>query len=126
MIVGIGSDLVDQRRIERAQQRHGPRFAARILGPEEWTGEQPPTANRLAKAWAAKEAVSKALGTGIRGMAMRDIQLQRNGDGQPSVALSGGAARRLQALGGGRVHVSLSDEPPLVLAFAVIDAAAPA
>lgn len=124
MILGVGTDLIDQRRIAAALDRHGPRFAQRMLAEAEMPDAGPGavTASALAKAWAAKEAVAKALGTGFRGMAMRDIAVLREASGQPVVQLSDGAAERLRNLGGGAVHLSLSDEPPHVLAFAVIEA----
>jgi len=129
LILGVGIDIVDIRRIEAALQRFGNRFQKRI-----YTAAELATAHRLAtatsflaKRWAAKEACSKALGTGMRsGVAWRNIEIRTNARAMPVLALSGGAARRLATLLPvdhiSALHVSLSDEPPLATAFVVIEA----
>ena len=123
MILGVGTDLVCQDRIGRSWERFGERFAHRILTSSEWqrmqTSRRP--VNVLAKCFAAKEAVAKALGTGLgQGVGWRQIELQRTSSGQPLVVLNGEALQRLRALGASRVLVSLSDERNYVLAFAVL------
>ena len=123
MILGLGNDLADTRRFEKSLQKIGDRLAQRILSDHEFAGFS--TAGQpavfLAKRFAVKEAVAKALGTGFRqGVSWRDISLHHTELGQPEVRLSGAAQRRLELLHGSTVHVSLSDEAHLVCAFAVI------
>lgn len=124
MICGIGTDLVDARRIERVHARRGAAFAQRILHPQEldaWEARGRLSTD-LAKAWAAKEAIAKALGTGFVGLAYADVGYVRDARGAPQCVLSERGRARVAAVGGHIVHVSLSDEPPYVLAFAVISA----
>ncbi|HEV2513013.1 holo-ACP synthase [Bosea sp. (in: a-proteobacteria)] len=129
MILGIGSDLCDIRRIENSLARFGERFTQRIFTP----GEQAKSDRRATRAasyarrFAAKEACSKALGTGIRsGVFWRDMEVVNLPSGRPTMRLTGGAAARLaQMLPPGHeavVHVSLTDDPPLAQAFVVIEA----
>jgi holo-[acyl-carrier protein] synthase len=129
MIIGIGSDLCDIRRIERSIARFGARFTTRIFTP----GEQAKSESRATRAasyarrFAAKEACAKALGTGMRaGVFWRDMEVVNLPGGKPTMRLSGGALARL-----GRmtpegheavVHVSLTDDPPLAQAFVIIEA----
>lgn len=124
MIVGVGTDLVDVRRIAQLQQRFAQRFVTRVLVPAEqliWQGHAQPVAY-LAKRWAAKEAVAKALGTGIgAAVGFHDIEVIAAASGQPQVVLHGGAQQRLQALGGHQCWLSLSDERHYALAFVMID-----
>ena len=130
MIVGIGSDLSDIRRIEAALARHGARFEQRCVTPvEQARARRRPheTANSYAKRFAAKEACAKALGTGIRrGVFWRDMGVINAPSGQPTMALTGGAAKRLAAIipdgHEARIHLSLTDEPPYAQAFVVIEA----
>lgn len=130
MILGIGSDLIDIRRIERALGRHGERMLARLYTPEErMRAERRPVlrAGTYAKRFAAKEACAKALGTGIRrGVYWRDMGVTNLRSGQPTMALTGGAAARLAELTpqGYKpvIHVSLTDDFPLAQAFVVISA----
>lgn len=122
MIRGIGTDMVLVGRIEGVLGRQGDRFARRILTEAEWqryvTHGQP--ARFLAKRFAAKEAILKALGTGLgQGMSWHCIQIDRNPLGAPMVVLSGAALARLEAAGGGEMLLSLSDEREQALAFAV-------
>ena len=129
MILGLGSDLVDIRRMERAIARFGERFLERVFTPIE-RAKSDNRANRIesyAKRFAAKEACSKALGTGFRkGVFMRDMGVVNIRGGQPTMALTGGAAERLKAITppGMRadIHVSLTDEPPLAQAIVIIEA----
>lgn len=129
MILGIGSDLCDIRRIENSLARFGERFTQRIFTP----GEQAKSDRRATRAasyarrFAAKEACSKALGTGIRsGVFWRDMEVVNLPSGRPTMRLTGGAAARLaQMVPPGHeaiVHVSLTDDPPLAQAFVVIEA----
>jgi len=124
MIVGIGSDIARVERFFRAMQRHGPRFAQRILGPDEhalWLQKSQPTAF-LAKRFAAKEAFVKALGLGLReGMQWRDIQVLNDALGKPYLLLNGEAERLLRAAGVTNSHVTLSDEAEYAVAFVVLE-----
>ncbi len=124
-IVGVGTDLVRIDRIAGVLERQGSRFVERILSAQE--REQsgllgvPADARSLAKYFAAKEAVAKALGTGFRlGVSWKDIVVSRTELGAPTVSLSGAAQARSTALGGRQVLLSLSDETDHVLAFAVL------
>ena len=122
MIIGVGTDLVEIGRIERALARHGSRLIDRILGPEE-RGRLPEThrAAWLAKRFATKEAVAKALGTGFRdGLRLADIQTRHDEQGRPEVMLAGRARDALERLGAGQVSLSVSDERAYALAFVVI------
>lgn len=120
---GIGTDLLKVARIENAVMKHGDRFASRILRPNELLSYQASKSpmRYLAKAFASKEAVVKALGTGIaQGISWQHIEVGRDSLGKPEVILLEAAQRRLEALGGDGVMLSLSDEDDYVLAFAVI------
>lgn len=122
MIRGIGTDLVLIERIAGVLQRQGERFARRILTDAELlrfqTHHQP--ARYLAKRYAAKEAILKALGTGLAGgLTWHCMQIDNDAAGAPQVVLSGMALQRLQQGGGGRMLLSLSDEREQALAFAI-------
>ena len=129
MIIGIGSDLVDIRRIERVIGRHGERFLSRIFTNAERARAER-RAKRVetyAKRFAAKEACSKALGTGIRaGVWWRDMGVVNLPSGRPTMKLTGGALKRLEAITprgcDARIDVSITDEGPLAQAFVVISA----
>ena len=127
MIVGIGSDLTDIRRIEQTLNRFGERFPLRVFTEVERARSERKTdrAASYAKRFAAKEACAKALGTGIRrGVFWRDMGVVNARSGQPTMALTGAAARRLQALMpvgySPRIHLSLTDDHPYAQAFVVI------
>ncbi|NYT74154.1 holo-ACP synthase [Halomonas sp. QX-2] len=124
MIVGIGSDIARVERFTRAMKRHGPRFAERILGPDEqaiWLHKAQPAAF-LAKRFAAKEAFVKALGLGLRqGLQWGDIQVLNDALGKPYFLLNGEAERLLQAAGVTASHVTLSDEAEYAVAFVVLE-----
>ena len=130
MIIGIGSDLSDIRRIARALERHGDRFLERVFTPTERAraARRPErAADTLAKRFAAKEACAKALGTGMRkGVFWRDMGVVNASSGRPTMALTGGALERLRALTppgwAPDIHVSLSDEYPLAQATVIIAA----
>ena len=130
MILGIGSDLIDIRRIERALDRHGARMRDRLFTAiERRRSERRPAkaAASYAKRFAAKEACAKALGTGLsRGVFWRDMGVANLPSGQPTMVLTNGAARRLAEITptGYKpiIHVSLTDDFPLAQAFVVISA----
>ena len=129
MILGIGSDMIDIRRIEQAIERFGDRFLDRIFTDAE-RGKCDRRANRsasYARRFAAKEACSKALGTGFRdGVFWRDLGVVNLASGQPSMRLTGGALRRLEEITPdgmtARLDVTLTDEPPLAQAVVIITA----
>ena len=133
MILGIGTDIIDIRRIERVLARHGERFLRRVFTEEERAyAESRPRLHAaiLAKRFAAKEACAKALGTGLgQGVAWRDIGVSRQKYGLPSLVLKGRAAAHLQRLTPEglhpQIHVSLTDDHPQALAFVVISALSP-
>ena len=123
MTIAIGTDIVEIARIAEATSRQGSKFVQRILAGSEFVDYQArgETAAFLAKRFAAKEAIAKALGTGIgRGVSFQDIVITNNSQGAPEVQLSGGAADVLKARGGTRVLLSLSDEREYALAYAGI------
>lgn len=129
MILGIGSDLIDIDRIERSLDRFGGRFLDRIFTATERTRSERKIdrAASYAKRFAAKEACSKALGTGFRkGVFWRDMGVVNLATGQPTMELAGGAARRLEEIlpdgMDAHIHVTLTDEPPLAEAIVIISA----
>ena len=133
MIIGIGSDLVDVRRIEQTIARHGDRFLARIFTETERATAERRTrrAETYAKRFAAKEACAKALGTGLRaGVWRRDMGVVNLPGGRPTMELTGGAKRRLLAITPkgyeARIDVSITDEGPMAHAFVLISAVATA
>jgi holo-[acyl-carrier protein] synthase len=129
MILGIGSDLIDIRRIERVLETYGDRFVSRIFTEEEQRRSER-RANRAAsyaKRYAAKEACAKALGTGFRaGVYWRDLGVVNLSSGRPTLVLSGGALKQLEAMTPAGmvadIHVSLTDEIPFASAFVLISA----
>ena len=129
MILGIGADLCDIRRIEKVLARHGERFINRVFTDIERNRAER-KAGRIetyAKRFAAKEACAKALGTGFRrGVFFRDLGVVNLPSGRPTMALTGGALAQLQAITPQgfevRIDVSLTDEYPLAQAFVVISA----
>jgi holo-[acyl-carrier protein] synthase len=130
MIIGIGQDIIDIRRIEETLARFGDRFLDRVYTDvERKRAEKAPLlrAASYAKRFAAKEACAKALGTGIRhGVYWRDMGVVNLPTGQPTMALTGGAAARLAALTPpghvAKIHISLTDDTPLALSFVMISA----
>lgn len=132
MIIGIGSDIIDSNRVGKVLEHHGERFIKRCF-----TAEERAKAERrrgagthiatYAKRFAAKEAMSKALGTGFsHGVFMKDIGVVNDYAGKPSIILTNGALARLQSMiPGGKtanIHLTLTDDPPIVQAFVVIEA----
>ncbi|MEF3048305.1 holo-ACP synthase [Pseudotabrizicola sp. L79] len=130
MILGIGSDLANIDRIEAVLARHGQRFKDRVFTDREQAkAESRPRAiaATYAKRWAAKEACSKALGTGLRmGISWKDMAVSNLPTGQPVMAVSGWAALRLREMTPegheAVIHVTLTDDHPWAQAFVVIEA----
>ncbi|MBZ0230638.1 MAG: holo-ACP synthase [Bauldia sp.] len=129
MIIGIGNDLIDIRRVEKVLEKHGDRFVQRIFTPVEIRKSERRRlrAASYAKRFAAKEACAKALGTGMsRGVFWRDMGVVNLPSGKPTMALTGGAAARLATLlpQGHRaeIHVTITDEFPLAQAYVIIEA----
>ncbi len=129
MIVGIGSDLCDIRRIARSLERYGERFTHRVFTE----GERAKCDGRAARApsyarrFAAKEACAKALGTGLaQGVFWRDMEVVNLPGGRPTLELTGAAAARLAAMmparHEARIHITLTDDPPMAQAFVIIEA----
>ena len=135
MILGLGSDIIDIRRIEKTIARYGDRFLARVFTDTERLKSERRAARvaSYAKRFAAKEACAKALGTGLRkGVYWRDMGVINLRSGRPTIVLTGGAAEQLKRITPAglqaRVDVTLSDEFPLAQAIVVISGvpAAPA
>ncbi|HZZ31590.1 MAG TPA: holo-ACP synthase [Phenylobacterium sp.] len=129
MIIGLGSDLSDIRRIEKTLARHGERFTQRVFTDIERSRSERKNdrAASYAKRFAAKEACAKALGTGMRrGVFWRDMGVVNLRSGQPTLALTGGAQARLMEMTppGHRpvIHLSLTDDHPYAQAFVIIEA----
>jgi holo-[acyl-carrier protein] synthase len=129
VIIGIGNDLVDIRRIEKALERFGDRFVQRIFTETEQRRSEgrATRAASYAKRFAAKEACSKALGTGFRrGVFWRDMGVVNLKGGKPTVALTGGALLRLEQITppgmAAQIDLTLTDEFPLAQAFVIISA----
>ena len=132
MILGTGSDLMDIRRIEKTLERFGERFINRCFSAVEIAKAERRRAAgthiaTYAKRFAAKEACSKALGTGFsNGVYMRDISVENDAWGRPTLHLTNGAALRLQQMTPSgktaQIHLTLTDEPPLAQASVIIEA----
>jgi holo-[acyl-carrier protein] synthase len=129
MILGLGSDLIDIRRIERTIVRFGDRFLDRIFTEAERRkcDRRADRAAGYARRFAAKEACSKALGTGFRrGVFWRDLGVVNLSSGRPTMRLTGGARRRLEEITPigmvARLDITLTDEPPLAQAVVIITA----
>src|SRR3954465_3287586 len=129
MILGIGSDIVDVRRMARVIERHGDRFLERIFTATE-RAKAERRARRVetyAKRFAAKEACAKALGTGLRaGVFWRDMGVVNLPSGRPTMKLTGGALERLKAITPAgyeaRIDLTITDESPIAQAFVIISA----
>lgn len=129
MIIGIGNDLIDIRRIEKVIERHGERFIQRIFTPIEIRKSERRRMRiaSYAKRFAAKEACSKALGTGLRqGVFWRDMGVVNLSSGRPTLSLTGGARQRLLELTPHgmdvRIDLTLTDDFPLAQAIVIISA----
>jgi holo-[acyl-carrier protein] synthase len=129
MIIGLGSDITDVRRVAKTIERYGDRFLERIYTAKERARAER-RKNRVetyAKRFAAKEACAKALGTGFRaGVFWRDMGVVNLPSGRPTMQLTGGALKRLQAITPAgheaRIDVTISDEGPMAVAFVLISA----
>ena len=128
MIVGVGVDMVETSRIERALERHGERFLARIFtaGEAEYCRRMKNRTQHLAARFAAKEAAAKALGTGVaQGVAFRQIEVVKDPHGKPLLEFHGEAARRAESLGVRAAHVSLTHVGSMAAAVAVLEGDGP-
>jgi holo-[acyl-carrier protein] synthase len=131
MILGIGTDIADVRRIAKVLERHGDRFIDRVFTPVERAKAERRRnrAETYAKRFAAKEACAKALGTGLRaGVWCRDMGVVNLPGGRPTLELTGGAKRRLDAITPAgyqaRIDLTITDEGPMAQAFVIISATA--
>ncbi|WP_274424261.1 holo-ACP synthase [Chelativorans sp. YIM 93263] len=129
MIIGLGSDLIDIRRVARTLERYGTRFTNRVFTEIEQakSDRRRERAASYAKRFAAKEACAKALGTGLsRGVFWRDMGVVNEPGGKPTMKLTGGAAQRLKAMAPEghevRIHLTITDDFPLAQAFVIIEA----
>jgi holo-[acyl-carrier protein] synthase len=129
MILGLGSDITDARRIAKVIERHGDRFLTRVFTDIERdkAERRKNRAETYAKRFAAKEACAKALGTGIRhGVWWRDMGVVNMPSGRPTMLLTGGARKRLDALTPkghqAQIDITITDEGPMAVAFVVISA----
>ncbi len=129
MIIGLGNDIVDIRRVEKTLARYGSRFTARIFTPIEQkkSDRRAERAASYAKRFAAKEACSKALGTGFRrGVFWKDMGVVNEPSGRPTMVLAGGALEQLQRLtpSGQRaiIHLTITDDFPYAQAIVMIEA----
>ncbi len=129
MILGIGSDIIDIRRIEKTIERYGDRFLDRVFTEAERkkSDRRMARAASYAKRFAAKEACAKALGTGFsQGVFWKDLGVVNLPTGQPTMQLTGGAAERLQSLlpegCAARIHLTITDDFPQAQAFVIISA----
>ena len=132
MVIGLGSDIVDIRRIEKSIARFGERFLARIFTEDERrrAARRAAAAPTFARRFAAKEACAKALGTGFRrGVFWRDMGVVNAPGGKPTMRLTGGAKARLEAITppgmAAQIDVSLTDDYPMAQAIVLITAVAP-
>ena len=124
MIVGIGTDVVSIERIAGVLERHGERFLNRILTPEERQryDRTKAKASHLAKRWAAKEAFSKAIGTGIHApFTWQSISVGRDPKGKPLVIPNPEMRRHLDSMGVTGAHISLTDDAGVAVAFVVLE-----
>lgn len=129
MIIGIGSDLVDIRRIEKSITRFGEKFTARCFTDEEQarSNGRKDSAASYAKRFAAKEACAKALGTGLnRGVYWRDMGVVNLPGGKPTMRLTGGALKRLESLlppgMAAQIDITITDDHPMAQAIVIISA----
>ena len=123
MVLSIGTDIVDVKRVERAIKRRGERFGRKILCPDELTEWQKRKFSPafLAKRFAAKEAIAKALGTGIgKGVTFQNIEISNDAGGAPRATLNRSADQVMRNFGARKVLLSISDERNYAVAFAVL------
>jgi holo-[acyl-carrier protein] synthase len=129
MIIGLGNDMIDIRRIEKTLERYGDRFTHRVFTEIERrkSDRRAERAASYAKRYAAKEACSKALGTGFnRGVFWRDLGVVNEPSGKPTMVLTGGAGERLASLvpkdHSPKIHLTITDDFPYAQAFVIIEA----
>jgi len=123
MIFGIGTDIVRVERMQQSLDKHGERFARRILTEHELIGYQQTNkpANYLAKRFAAKEATAKAMGTGFRnGLSLKHINIGHDEQGKPLLEFNGLAAEFMDKKGINEAHISLADEQEYAVAFVTL------
>jgi holo-[acyl-carrier protein] synthase len=123
-IVGIGIDLVSIERLRGVLDRYGERFLERVLTADErgYCARHRDPTSQIAVRFAAKEALLKALGTGLsRGIRWQDVEVRREGDGPPRIHLSGRAVEESAALGVGRIHLSLSHDRGAAVAMVILE-----
>jgi len=121
-ILGIGIDSIAIERIKHSHERFGEKFIHRVYTNHEYVlAQQKGLARRLAMFFAAKEAVSKALGTGFIGFGMKDIEVCYMASGKPEIILHAGARERALKLGALHVHLSLTDDDGTATAFAIAE-----
>ncbi|MDQ7001574.1 MAG: holo-ACP synthase [Ghiorsea sp.] len=121
-IFGIGVDRIAIRRIALSYERFGQQFIQRVYTSNEYTlAQQRGTSRRLAMFFAAKEAVSKALGTGFVGFAMKDIEVVYLQSGKPEIKLHRNAQQTARNLGIKHIHISLTDDDGTAMAFAIAE-----
>jgi holo-[acyl-carrier protein] synthase len=128
MILGIGVDIVEVDRIQRAVERHGGSFVDRVFTPDEagYCRRSPHPEQRFSTRFAAKEAALKALGTGwAQGLGFRDVEVLNNHLGAPSIRLHGKAAERADAMGVERILVSLSHHHDFAVAQVLLEGESP-
>ena len=122
MVVGIGTDIVQISRIKNAFECQGERFAQRILCPNELDlfNKKNQSIPYLAKRFAAKEAASKALGTGIGIVSWQDMEVSNDPNGAPELMFTGSAQEQMTSMGASQISISLSDEQDYAVAFVVL------
>ncbi len=125
MVLGLGTDLMETRRVQESIDRYGDRFLERIFTPEEIAycqRKRKNAAESFAARFAAKEAGAKALGTGIsRGVGWKEFEVRREASGRPTLHLSGRAAELAEAMGVRRIQLSLTHSRELALAVVVAE-----
>lgn len=123
MILGLGVDLVEVARIARLLEKYPHRFLQKILtaSEQEFILQKAEKAQRVAAFFAAKEACSKALGTGLRGISWQEMEVRHQPSGKPELFLSGQARKRFLALGAQRIYLSLSHERNYAVAVVMIE-----
>ena len=120
MVIGLGIDLIEVARVGQAIERH-PRFLERYYTEAERAVVARKGAQTAAGFFAAKEAVSKALGTGFRGFGMADVSIEPDELGRPVARLTGGALERMRAMGGRNLFVSITHDAGFAMAVAVLE-----
>tara|TARA_Y100001970_G_scaffold294213_1_gene448631 strand:- start:29469 stop:29852 length:384 start_codon:yes stop_codon:yes gene_type:complete len=126
MIQGIGTDVIEKTRIENICKKYGDKFIKKILSPSEQKIFKSKVnfknqVSFLSNNFAAKEAFSKALGTGMKGIAFKEIEVLRLSNGKPQINLSGNVKDKVKQSGAKRFHVSISDTENLSIAFLLIE-----